>query len=167
MAQNKHESTEMCVILPYTDYRSMEQRAKKGEISLVQPNNSTEELIEDAKESVNNSKKADEGTLSAPQNSEKMLPSPKNDKKELKNKYRSVQIKKLLHQIEKVTPSQDITSLQNLDQLVKSALGNSRKILANEAKFFNFLFENNLAHFVKNRNKIKAYYKFSDSWWSV
>ena len=72
-----------------------------------------------------------------------------------------------LKQIEKTTNSKDITALENLDSLIKSALGSSKKVLSNEKQFFTFLFENNLGHFVRNRNKINLYYKFKDNWWSV
>ena len=156
MAQSKNDSTEMHVILPLGEYRSLEQRANKAEIT----DNST-------MPTKNEDEKSDEEPLPPTQLIEKTSSPPKEEKKELKNNYRFVQIKKLLNQIKRLNPSQDITSLPNLDELVKSALGNSRKVLGNEAKFFNFLFDNNLAHFVKNRNKIKTYYKFSDNWWAV
>lgn len=47
----------------------------------------------------------------------------------------------------------------NLESLVKSAMSNSRKELPNEAEFYDFLIQNNLASFVRNRNKIAKYFK--------
>ena len=44
-------------------------------------------------------------------------------------------MKKLFHLIQKNNPSEDITTLDNLDELIKSALGNGRKKLVNEEKF--------------------------------
>ena len=76
-------------------------------------------------------------------------------------------MKKLLKHIEKKNGSQDITSLENLEQLIKCALSNSCKKLANEKEFFDFLFANNLAHFVKNRSKINQYYHNSSNWYEV
>ena len=62
------------------------------------------------------------------------------EKKDVKLKYRKVQIKKLLSHIERQEGGQGITSLENIDELIQSALGSSRKILPHEFKFFSFLF---------------------------
>ena len=96
-----------------------------------------------------------------------LIPPPKAKKKELKNMFRATQIKKVLKQIERTSNSEGITNLENLDSLIKSLLGTSKKILPNEREFFEFIFENNLGHFCRNRSKIDLYYKFKDNWWSV
>ena len=82
-------------------------------------------------------------------------------------KYRSNQIKKLHNLIKENDSTRDITSLDNLEALIKAALANSRKILPNEKKFYTFLFDNNLAHFCKNRSKINLYYQNKDSWYHI
>ena len=136
MAQRKNDATEMCVILPYTEYRSLEQKAKKEVTSQALTEHPRDSKEEDPKENIDSS---DEIISPSPVQSKDSSNSLKEGKKELKNNYRSVQIKKLLHHIKKVNPSQDITSLENLDELIKCALGSSKKTLLNEAKFFNFL----------------------------
>ena len=88
-------------------------------------------------------------------------------KNNVKLKYQKSQIKKLLQHIERLEGGQGVTSLENIDELIKSALGSSRKILPNESTFFSFLFDNNLAHFVKNRWKIRLYYNNRDNWFQV
>ena len=77
-----------------------------------------------------------------------------------------VQIKKILQHIEKTTGSEKVTSLENLVELIKSALSNTKKKLPNEELFFTFLFDNGMAHFVKNRSKIDLYYK-DGLWYQV
>ena len=57
---------------------------------------------------------------------------------DLKNTFGTAQMKKLFHLIQNNNPSQDITTLDNLDELIKSALGNGRKKLVNEEKFYRF-----------------------------
>ena len=89
------------------------------------------------------------------------------EKERHKRKIRQVQIKKLLQHIERLEGSQEITSLDNIDQLIQSALGSNKKIIPNESKFFSYLFDNNLAHFVRNRWKIGLYYKNRDNWFQI
>ena len=85
-------------------------------------------------------------------------------KVELKTKYRGSLLKKL---IDRMGGSKDIIRLDNLDELITSALSTTQKTLPNEEAFFQFLFENNLGHFVKNRNKINLYYQGKDSWFHL
>ena len=73
--------------------------------------------------------------------------------------YHGVQINRLIRHIEKTKGSTDVTSLTNLEELIKAALTNTRKKLPNEEMFFTFLFDNGMGHFVKNRSKIDLYYK--------
>ena len=159
------EPVELCVIMPYSEFRSIDQRAKK--VDSAPPVTS-----EESENKINEENTSDEVEMadSAPSEDPPKPPQPlpeKLKKQELKNTYRSTQIKKLLKLIESKTDSKDITGLENLDSLIKSALGSSKKMLSNEKMFFNYLFENNLSHFVKNRNKINLYYKFKDNWWTV
>ena len=88
-------------------------------------------------------------------------------KKDHKAKYQKVQMKKLLQHLERLDGSQAITSLDNIDQLIESALGSSKKMITGEEIFFPFVFENNLSHFVKNRSKIALYYKQRDNWFQI
>ena len=166
MSKNE-EPVELCVILPYTEYRSIEQRAKRDQSLEVKPSipespsppvlTENDSDSEDKTESVQSPE-----PMKAPQ-----IGTEKVKKKELKNTYRATQIKKMLKQIEKISTSKELTKLENLDALIQLALGSSKKTIPNEKQFFTFLFENNLGHFVRNRNKINLYYKYKDSWWAV
>ena len=87
-------------------------------------------------------------------------------RKNVTKNYRVVQIRKLLHQIEKTKGSVEVTSIPNLEDLLHATLTNTRKKLPNEEVFFTFLFDNGMGHFVKNRSKIDLYYKHGP-WYQV
>ena len=76
MAQSKNDSTEMHVILPLGEYRSLEQRANKAEIT---DNSTMPTKDEDEK-----SDETNEEPLPRTQLIEKTSSSPKEGKKELK-----------------------------------------------------------------------------------
>ena len=139
-------------IVPHAKWKAMEQRLQRAESeanSEVQTQPATQEPHSEGlpADSLSNPPSMNEG-------SEK--------KKDVKLKYRKVQMKKLLHHMERLEGSQGVTSLENIDDLIKSALGSSKKILPNESKFFTFLFDNSLTHFVKNRWKIGLYYNMEN-----
>ena len=146
---------ETFVFLPYSKYKALDNRAKK---------------VEEQAES----------TMSPKEVSSEAVPinpttvSGLEEKEEVKNQlgknvvksYRNVQIRKLLHQIEKTKGSVGVTSFPNLEELIKAALSNTKKKLLNEEIFFTFLFDNGMGHFVKNRSKIDLYYKHGP-WYQV
>ena len=163
---NKEEPVELCVIMPYSEFRSIEQRAKK----IITPEVQTspeESLPATDEERDSDSEGKDESASSHEAMDVPLIPKQKAKAKDIKNTFRTTQIKKILKQIEKTTNSKEISELENLDSLIKLALGTSKKIIANEKKFFTFLFESNLGHMVRNRSKINLYYKFKDNWWTV
>ena len=143
MSQNQ-PSVESFAIIPVAKWRSMEKRLKQQDETPVAPSREP-----------------------SPHPSVTDVTTEEPKKKELKLKYRKVQMKKLLQHVERLEGSQEITSLENIDQLIETALGSSRKMVPNEALFFSFLFDNNLAHFVKNRSKIALYYKDRDNWFQI
>ena len=145
MSQNKR-SVETFAIISFAQWRSMEKRLKQQEE--VPPEPPEAPPME-----------------TPPQPVQAAEEPPK--KNELKNKYRKVQIKKLLQHLERLDSGHNITSLDNIDQLIDTALGTTRKMVPNEELFFSFLFDNNLAHFVKNRSKIGLYYKDRDNWFEI
>ena len=73
--------------------------------------------------------------------------------------FREKQIKKVLSHIAKVYGSDSILQLDNIDALIGNALSQSKKSLANQEEFYNFLFSNNLASLVRNQHAIARYYK--------
>ena len=145
------EPIETFVFLPYPTYKALDNRVKKAE--------------------------QDESTLPLP-HKEAMPANPPISKpeeteeansqlrKNVTKNYRVVQIRKLLHQIEKTKGSVEVTSFPNLEDLLHAALTNTRKKLPNEEVFFTFLFDNGMGHFVKNRSKIDLYYKHGP-WYQV
>ena len=72
---------------------------------------------------------------------------------------RGNQIRKLLTLIKSVDGASEILQLDNLDLLIKNALSQSKKKLANQDLFYHFLFQNNLSHLVRNRHAIAKYDK--------
>ena len=153
------EPVETFVFLPYSKYKALDNRSKKVE----EPNETTNAHKEFPMEVA---------PMSPPTVSETSKDQEKKEEvkhplgKNVTQSYRNVQIKKLLHQIEKAQGSVEVTSLPNLDDLIKAALSSSRKKVLNEEVFFTFLFDNGLGHFVKNRSKIDLYYKHGP-WYQV
>ena len=145
---------ETYAIMPVAKFRALEQRLKKAESEVTPQASQVPTKDESMEEPTNDSH-------SPPS------PQPEEKKKDIKGKYRQVQIKKLLQHIERLEGSQEIMSLDNIDQLIQSALGSNKKIIPNESKFFSYLFNNNLAHFVRNRWKIGLYYKNRDNWFQI
>ena len=54
-----------------------------------------------------------------------------------------------------------ILQLPNLEALINNALSQGKKPLVNEKEFYQFLFNNNLSEFVRNRHQIRKWYKAS------
>ena len=106
------EPIETFVFLPYPTYKTLDNRVKKAE--------------------------QDEPTLPLP-HKEAMPANPPISKpeeteeansqlrKNVTKNYRVVQIRKLLHQIEKTKGSVEVTSFPNLEDLLHAALTNTRK----------------------------------------
>ena len=150
------EPVETFVFLPYAKYKALDTRAKRVEqdptpsIPEGHPSNEEEE---------------ETGASRTPSIT---MPTPAEVKnplgKDLTKHYCGVQIKKILRLIEKTKGSTEITSLANLEELIKSAVTNTKKKLPNEEVFFTFLFDNGMGHYVKNRSKISLYYK-NEPWY--
>ena len=106
-----------------------------------------------------------EKRLKKAEGSDEELPSPATKPQSNEpSEVEEVEVKEVLPTSTKST-SEDAGKKKK--DLIKSALGNSRKTLANEKEFFNFLFANNLGHFVKNRSKIALYYDKALNWYEV
>ena len=152
MSQKQEESVECFAFVPIQKFKAMEQKIKKAEMAQAEP-------------PPHEPHEPPEPPASATLKEEVHSVAP--SQPDLKNTFRTAQMKKLFHLIQNNNPSQDITTLDNLDELIKSALGNGRKKLVNEEKFYRFLFEYGLSHFVKNTRAIDLYYDHKDSWWEV
>ena len=150
------EPVKTFIFVPYSKYKDLDSKAKKPEYNEVLPS-----LIDSSHPDENNIKISPE--LSG---ASKVEETKSQLGKDMAKTYRTVQMKKLLHHIEKTTGSEKVKSLENLEELIKTALSNTRKKLPNEELFFTFLFDNGMAHFVKNRSKIDLYYK-DGLWYKV
>ena len=73
--------------------------------------------------------------------------------------YRKNQIKKILNHLKRVSGSESILQLDNLDDLIHNALSQSRKVLANQEQFYRFMFDSGLSSLVRNRHAISKWYK--------
>ena len=94
MSQNQ-PTVETFAIVPFAKWRAMEKRLKQQEEMSPPPSRQpSPEPVETAAQEP-----------------------PK--KKDLKGKYRKVQIKKLLQHLERLDSSQNITSLENIDALIE------------------------------------------------
>ena len=148
------EDVETFVLLPYADFKSMDQRVKKAE---------EEKTSQQAPASIEENVDADkfEATVSEKQTV------PVKKKKDLSKSYRKTYLKKLIQQMPKTEDSNEILKLDNLDALIDLALGNSKRTLPNEEMFFRFAFQNGLSQFIKNRFKINLYLEGKDHWYKI
>ena len=142
---------ETFVILPYLTYKALDQRAKKAEGVSATHLGSDEPptaMGEPPPLPVEPSSKDEVG-------------------KDVVVKYKTSQMKKLLHHIQETSGSKEILDLPNLDELIKSALGSSRKNVPHERQFFTWLFNHSLSAYVRNRSKINQYYQPDQPWYQV
>ena len=144
------EPVETFVFLPFSQYKTLDSRAKSHSTS--------QQGLE------NPQPKVSKASIATPSIS-KEEKQPKLERNVTKT-YQSTQIQKILTNIRKTEGSEELTSLPHLDDLIKVAISNTRKKLPNEEAFFTFLFENGMGHFVKNRSKIDLYYK-DGLWYQV
>ena len=149
------EPVETFVFLPYPKYKALDNRAKKVE-EQVEP-----AIAESQSPILAESTPNEEAppSISQPESMKEKEVDIQLGKNMTKT-YRGVQIRKLLHHIEKTKGATEVTSFANLEELIKAALTNTRRKLPNEEVFFTFLFDKDLGHFVKNRSKIDLYYKY-------
>ena len=148
------EEVETFVLLPYIDFKSMDQRVKRAEeekTSQQAPASNEENAIAEKFEA----------TVSEKQTV------PVKKKKDLSKSYRKTYLKKLIQQMPKTEDSNEILKLDNLDALIDLALGNSKRTLPNEEMFFRFAFQNGLSQFIKNRFKINLYLEGKDHWYKI
>ena len=92
-------------------------------------------------------------------------PHPETKGKNMTSKYRQKQINLLIQELSENKQFKKLKNLPNLNDLIQDAVRNSQKELPNEAKFYNFLLQSNLFWLVKNRHKIKKYYK--GAWYHI
>ena len=154
------EEVETYVLLPYNDFKSMDQRVKKAEegVSTTRESSISAPTPETRKEEV---EKSEELSVLVKQTH------IETKKKDLSKSYCKTLLKTLIQQIWKTEDSKEIIQLENLDALIESALNNSKKTLLNEEIFFQFLFQNGMSQFVKNHFKINLYFDDKDNWLTI
>ena len=154
---SRGENLETFILLPLTKYKNLEDRSKRIAEDKI---NATPSLpasplppSSEHQEHSESAEKEEEENLS--KHKEKSIKLGKN----LVTSYRKNQIKKILNLLKDVDGSEDIFRLNNLDALITNALSQSKKPLANEKEFYEFLFHNGLAHLCRNRSQIAKHYK--------
>ena len=55
--------------------------------------------------------------------------------------------------------AESILQFENLDDLIKNSLSQSRKVLPNQEEFYRFMFDSGLSSLVRNRLAISKWYK--------
>ena len=149
------EEVETFVLLPYADFKSMDQRVKRAE----------EESSKKTEEIPGLEEKEDLDKFEATMSEKQAIPAKK--KKDLAKSYRKTHLKKLIQQMPKTEDANEVLKLDNLDSLIDLALGNSKRSLPNEEIFFQFAFQNGLSKFIKNRFKINLYFEGKDNWYKI
>ena len=149
------EALETWILCSLPRYKNHMEKLKRAEEVLKKHDNSTSspptQPLEEALEV--------EPPVTIEQEEEEPVVSQKEviGKNQVQN-LRANQIRKLLSLIKKVIGSDEILQLENLEDLIKNALSQSKKKLANQQEFYDFLFQNNLAHYVRNRHAIAQFY---------
>ena len=127
------EEVETFVLLPYPEFKSMDQRVKKAE-------EEGSRTSENVMETQTSSERKEEVEKSEPSKLENQT-GTEMKKKDMTKSYRKTHLKKLIQQIHKSEDSKEILKLDNLDALIESALNNSKKTLPNEEVFSDFFFK--------------------------
>ena len=117
------EEVETFVLLPYADFKCMDQRVKRAE---KESSKKTEEIpgLEE---------KEDLDKFEATMSEKPAIPAKK--KKDLTKSYRKTHLKKLIQQMPKTEDANEVLKLDNLDSLIDLALGNSKRSLSNKEIF--------------------------------
>lgn len=158
-------SVELFVALPYEKWKSMDHKLRKDhELHSGEVPNHTPVHQEDKDVIINGENLQTQHPLTE---EEEMNDNKGHNVKEplgqdLSKKYRTTQIVKLLTSYKGY---KELDNIDNLENLVKSSLGNSAKVLPNEKEFYDLVFQTNLAPYVKNRHKIRKYYK--KKWYQI
>ena len=150
---DRGETLQTFVLLSMAKYKGLEQQLKKNQET------HPPDLDDLAKESNSPSPPP---TPSAVQNSEVQKTNSETESivgKNLTKSYRQNKIRKLLGCLKNTENGDKILKLANLEQLINTSLNQSTKPQENEEMFFKFLFENGLASYVRNRHKIRKWYK--------
>ena len=180
MKTDRGEALETFILLSLPRYKSMEQRMKRAEEMAPKPvtaaNNPepssppSEDIPPPIKVAKSKESKEEEEETpilrGKPHNPPRLVHDREQNKagKALVKTYRKNQIRKLLHLLSN-NGSDKIVQLPNLEELINSALSQTRKPLANEEVFYDYLKKHNLSHFVTNRHRIARWYK--NPWYSI
>ena len=174
----KNEQVETYVFLSLTKFKNLEQRLQKAEnvsilkADLSQPGTESSLPVPAPSPSPPPSPTPSvQSEVEMGESSEPLPPSPppivpENDESspsakrvkighDLAPQYRKNQIKKVLACIKNAHGGEGLTlELSNIDELINHALSQSKKSLPNMEQFYKFLYQNGLAHLIRNRHQI-------------
>lgn len=145
-------SVEPFVLLPFNKWKAMDEELRKksnGEMKTEWSANKSD--ITAKPEHVEYEQKVTK------------LPEPKLSKlpelgKDLTSQQSAANIRKQVEYL-KTMHGGAFEDIDNLDELVKNAVSNSKREVQNEQRFYDFLFKHSLGGFVRNRHKIEKYFK--------
>lgn len=142
-------SVEPFVLLPFHKWKSMdEQLRKKSHLETIpEPQAAPPDM---------NIKPMRDGTVSNVETSE-TSPVPALGK-DLVGQQSAANIRKQVEYL-KTAHKGAFDHVDNLEELVKNAVSNSKKVVRNEKQFYEFLFKHSLGGFVRNRYQIEKYFK--------
>ena len=143
---------QMYVLLPFNDYRSMDQRLKKAD---------TVTTIDTVKPVTEREEPSVASTMPKEEEMKQKIG------KDLTKGYQAAYLKKVLRQLANTPDSKEILELENINDLIRSALNNSKRVLPNEERFFRFIFQSGLSKICKNRYKINLYFDNLDDWYKI
>ena len=145
------EALETYFLVPLAKHKNNEQKLKRAEEIIATksaiPPQPSQELVE----VVDEQPKLTEGPRTP-------SPIPQVGKNQTQT-YRKNQIKKILQHLKTRPGGKSILQLENLDELIKNSLSQSRKVLPNQEQFYRYMFDSGLSSLVRNRQAISKWYK--------
>ena len=168
--KHKSEQLETYVLLSLTKFKNLEQRLQKAEnVSILKTDLSTpaESSLPASSPSpapsvsseVEMGESSEPSPAPSPPAADESVEPPVAKRvkigHDLAPQYRKNQIKKILACIKNAHGGEGLTlELPNIDELINHALSQSKKSLPNMEKFYKFLYQNGLAHLIRNRHQI-------------
>ena len=168
--KHKSEQLETYVLLSLTKFKNLEQRLQKAEnVSILKTDLSTpaESSLPASSPSpapsvsseVEMGESSEPSPAPSPPTADESVEPPVAKRvkigHDLAPQYRKNQIKKILACIKNAHGGEGLTlELPNIDELINHALSQSKKSLPNMEQFYKFLYQNGLAHLIRNRHQI-------------
>ena len=149
------EPLETYILVPLPKHKNNEQKIKKAEEIIATSAPTVPEPLQEVEEVIEEPPPPSSPPVAMPRPPSPMPPVGKNQTQV----YRKNQIKKILHNLKTRPEAESILQFENLDDLIKNSLSQSRKVLPNQEEFYRFMFDSGLSSLVRNRLAISKWYK--------